>query len=762
MYKRQTNDYVKDTLTHDGMGNTLTSTMESAKTSAGKIVSSSTYTNGGNLLSGVTQRGNTTSYGYSGAFNKMTGLKSEVTDPSGVKASYTYDGAGRPKSTSIQGGSFGSVSYEYTKSLLTKITRTASGKSQVYNLSYDAFGNMTKMAVGSRTLMTYAYGEKNGPMTRQTYANGAYTAFTYDNLGRSKKTTTSDGDEYTYRYTGDGQLYEMKDKNGGSPIQYRYNYDSLGRLIGTSQTGGAGELRATYRYDTNNRLTRMNYSIPGIIDSGEESFYYNGDGRWEVEDRANVSEGTLKGMALFSNSWIYYSYDALSRLSKREVGGILEEHYTYLSGSGAGTTTTLPETYYTTPKGSGTKLSGYRYAYDSRNNIIQETDLNTGKYWKYAYDGLGQLQYASDYAPTGVAESRYEYVYDKAGNLTSRQVRNDDNTVIKEAHTYTYGDSEWKDLLTAFDGKSITYDANGNPTKYYNGATMTWRNGRQLGSYSLGGKTYSYEYDVNGLRTKRSHADGGYTEYYIIDGLAVGEQRKNGDGTERYTLRYLYDESNRPVGFGMQYPGETTWINYYFEKNVQGDVIAVYEKQGDGSSATRVLAARYSYDPYGNPLSITNGSGTEVSQTSNTIAAINPFRYRGYRYDGETGLYYLQSRYYDPVTCRFVNADRYASTGYGTVGCNMFAYCNNNPINFTDDKGEEAVAIVGGLIVVLVVAIVYTPPVQTAIHNISNSITKVALDIFSEARDIVVSTQEASKKQQEKAEKKSQPINQAG
>ena len=267
-----TNDYVKDTLTHDGMGNTLTSTLESAKTSAGKIVSSSTYSGGGNLLSGVTQRGNTTSYGYSGAFNKMTGLKSEVTDPSGVKASYTYDGAGRPKSTSINGGSLGSVSYDYTKSLLTKITRTASGKSQVYNLSYDAFGNMTKMAVGSRTLMTYAYGEKNGPMTRQTYANGAYTAFTYDNLGRSKKTTTSDGDEYTYRYTGDGQLYEMKDKNGGSPIQYRYNYDSLGRLIGTSQTGGAGELRATYQYDTNNCL-KLTAGVSSCCPKGWQLFY---------------------------------------------------------------------------------------------------------------------------------------------------------------------------------------------------------------------------------------------------------------------------------------------------------------------------------------------------------------------------------------------------------------------------------------------------------------------------------------------------------
>ena len=66
---------------------------------------------------------------------------------------------------------------------------------------------------------------------------------------------------------------------------------------------------------------------------------------------------------------------------------------------------------------------------------------------------------------------------------------------VYKRQTYTYGDSNWKDLLTAFDGKAITYDANGNPTKYYNGGTMTWRNGRQLASYSLGGKTYRYEYE---------------------------------------------------------------------------------------------------------------------------------------------------------------------------------------------------------------------------------------------------------------------------
>ena len=138
----------------------------------------------------------------------------------------------------------------------------------------------------------------------------------------------------------------------------------------------------------------------------------------------------------------------------------------------------------------------------------------------------------------------------------------------------------------------------------------------------------------------------------------------------------------------MQYPNSTRWTNYYFEKNVQGDVIGVYQKEGDGNSATHILAARYSYDPYGNPTSMTNGAGTAVSQTSNTIAAINPFRYRGYRYDGDTGLYYLRSRYYDPVSCRFVNADTYASTGQGVVGHNMYAYCGCNPVVRTDNGGD--------------------------------------------------------------------------
>ena len=207
----------------------------------------------------------------------------------------------------------------------------------------------------------------------------------------------------------------------------------------------------------------------------------------------------------------------------------------------------------------------------------------------------------------------------------------------------------------------------------------------------VGGKTYRYEYDGNGQRTRKSNEDGGYTEYYLIDGLAVAERRYYAGGSERYTMRYLYDESNSPVGLGLKYPGESLWTYFYFEKNVQGDVIGLYRSDYSSSRGYYgTLVARYSYDPYGRPVSMTNASGTTISQTAYNVAAYNPFRYRGYRYDGETGLYYLQSRYYDPETCRFINADSYAGTGQGITGYNMFSYCNSNPICQIDVSGNAA------------------------------------------------------------------------
>lgn len=118
---------------------------------------------------------------------------------------------------------------------------------------------------------------------------------------------------------------------------------------------------------------------------------------------------------------------------------------------------------------------------------------------------------------------------------------------------------------------------------------------------------------------------------------------------------------------------------YYYVTNLQGDVTAILNASG-----TAVVT--YTYDAWGKLLS-TGGS------MASTLGAVNPLRYRGYVYDTETGLYYLQTRYYNPTLGRFISADALVSTGQGQLGCNMFAYCNNNPVNMSDTAGNDAIWI---------------------------------------------------------------------
>ena len=155
------------------------------------------------------------------------------------------------------------------------------------------------------------------------------------------------------------------------------------------------------------------------------------------------------------------------------------------------------------------------------------------------------------------------------------------------------------------------------------------------------------------------------------------------------------------MGFGIRYATSSPyWQYYYFGKNIQGDVIALYRSDYNSSSQSYypTLVATYSYDPWGTPTGIYDANGNAISQTAYHVAAYNPFRYRGYRYDGDTRLYYLQSRYYDPAIGRFINADGLYSTNQGYVGYNMYTYGNNNPTRYVDPSGyltkeQEAIAI---------------------------------------------------------------------
>jgi len=115
---------------------------------------------------------------------------------------------------------------------------------------------------------------------------------------------------------------------------------------------------------------------------------------------------------------------------------------------------------------------------------------------------------------------------------------------------------------------------------------------------------------------------------------------------------------------------------YYFEKNLQGDIVTIYDIYGS-------VVVKYTYDAWGNV------SSNVIN--ANSPAIYNGFKYRGYYYDSETGLYYLNSRYYDPAVGRFINADSYISTGQGLAGYNMYAYCRNEPVFRKDSLGTEDV-----------------------------------------------------------------------
>ena len=204
---------------------------------------------------------------------------------------------------------------------------------------------------------------------------------------------------------------------------------------------------------------------------------------------------------------------------------------------------------------------------------------------------------------------------------------------------------------------------------------MSWtQQGRQLATAEKGGTTLSYTYDSEGIRTSKTV--GSTTTKYLLNGTQILAQK-----TGSTTLSFFYDQQGNRVGMA-----DSSNHFYYYIYNVQGDVIALAD------ASTGKLAATYSYDAWGK-CTVTNASGY-------TIGTQNPFRYRGYYYDTETSLYYLQSRYYDPDTGRFISPDKYTTTGQGVIGNNMFAYCNNNPIQYKDDNGDFCIqtALVGGFI----------------------------------------------------------------
>ena len=412
----------------------------------------------------------------------------------------------------------------------------------------------------------------------------------------------------------------------------------------TEKKGTTTRVKTSCTYDTYYRPMTSTYIVDG------KSYSYSCGYANSLGDELSTF-GTPLGT-------VTYTRDDLKRLKSKRYTckkvSALQSYYYAPNRADSTYTSQLVKTLNFTVGSNVQRLS---YTYDASGNITAIED-NAGAVASYEYDGLGRLTRENI-----AGKKTVEYHYDSAGNLTSKKeyaYTTGALGAIKATHSYQYAGGTWCDRLTFYDGACITYNAAGYPI-CYRGNALTWSSGNLT---KFGNLTFAY--NDAGIRVKK-----GTTEYIVKGNLILTEKR--GDTV----IHYYYDDSGVA---GFEYNGQ----KYFYRKNLQGDIIGIYDSCWN-------LLGQYEYDAWGNLL----------SQIGSEILKINPFRYRGYYCDTESGIYYLNSRYYDPVIGRFISPDSVSYLDPETCnGLNLYAYCGNNPVMHVDPYGHDWWHwLIGGLII---------------------------------------------------------------
>ncbi len=551
----------------------------------------------------------------------------------------------------------------------------------IYNYSYNPQGNVTQIQITGTTTpyATYNYDTTGLVLNSIDYGNGQSVLYEYNNDGKVKKqkykasANVNPVTQFVYEYGTDGELSAKIDINSERYTAYSGNSVTVSELVTTVNNNeteySAGTL--IYSYTDTEEATENGVTTPATstksyngntvgITYNENSTAYtiNNSSLFslaETNDEANHTSATVlkdsSDNTLFSNS---YTYDTDGNVTGMTSGGVSTSYVYDTKGR-------------ITEYHQGNEAA--YYTYDSKGQLIRE-DLNYTDYQKtktYQYNSRGNV--------TRVKE--YDYTRGELGELTGQEVYN-----------FEYEDEVWLDeLQLTYEGFSFfSYDDAGNPTQIEL-SEPEWTNGRQLkrmgvlgGDYTL----FSGTYDDEGIRTRSSDLTG-TTRYYTTEDGKITSQyalnNNNGEKTEEIIFLYNGEEL-----FAASYRGRT----YYYVKNAMGDVISVLNEEGEN-------VVEYAYNAWGDIVKketlTTNENNVELQNVDIEFEEKNPITYRSYYCDISTGMYYLQSRYYMPVLCRFINADipDIAQQSKDEInGLNLFAYCNNDPVNNVDPSGYKA------------------------------------------------------------------------
>lgn len=673
--------------------------------------------------------GSTTRYFY----NQNTGLLMRDVDNNNGSVAYAYNALGELASVSQTVSGLGTMqtSYSYENDRVKSITHNGFS----YNYEYDVWGNVSSVKVGNQPLVSYNYdsGKNRNRINKITYGNGDYTVYTFNSNGNISmiKSCESNGSVksiYQYTYSADGVLTAVLDVI--NKIQTLYN----GQNVTVKHLNGSGTsddvVYNSYTIADNGNIVE-NYGGISYTTSNESSTY-------KEETGGSVNQSTLSSPLMeykFTSETDYFGRIVNKNIKATYTGDTETDGNLYLNTEynykdlENNRTSTLIESYKSVV-GLSLKVDGqqenevvqeieYFYEYDNVGNITRiyykeydedDDSFEEITFCSYVYDKANQLVRENN----AILEKTYVFVYDVGGNIVSKTeyefteeaVLSEDDIIETIAYEY---DDAWKDKLEKFNGVNITYDEIGNPLNYVkrdvidegeDTGTLTW-NGRQLESVNIDGNIIKYSYDADGFRTKAETFDSETNEstgamYYLWrDGKLAGYSTVNSDGETEQTIKILFDNTGESIGYTCYNIESNEQATFYFAKNAFGDIVTVFDDEGDALLS-------YFYDSWG-AVSV-KAHGTTASDIIAAIVAamFTPITYRGYNYDMATGLYYLQSRYYNPAYGRFLNADSIIKTG-DIHGANVFAYCNNNPVKNVDYSGHSAVSVITQILRLLIV-----------------------------------------------------------
>ena len=544
---------------------------------------------------------------------------------------------------------------------------------------YDAFGRVIAVKINGANYCTFTYTSETDKTV--TYANGeSFRAVTNKDSTTSMSTveqfyTKNNEENYVNRciYNAKNQPISYNDYIAEETTAYYYNdAGKLARVAKVDSFTATPLTETLYEYDEYQRVKTQTLSANGDeLDKITIIYPPLGEERDESEN-PNLTEYIHTAFGKDS-----VETDAIGRVIKTaKQNGVYSKEYEYKTVGTRTSNLISKETFkrYSPTTQVNLMDKSLEYTYDALGRVTQITETESGVsrvIQAFTYDSLGRLIREDNY----YLDESYVYLYDNAGNITEKLtypfILNgdlDDNDLSQSKYSiYTNGRLTSHSIIGG-TAKTCYYDILGNPVAYL-GKNATWSHGHRLESFD----GISFEYNANGIRTKKTN--GSDVTKFILDGDRIVMTESTSSGTMKF-----YYGADGITAF------ESSGNKYFYQKNIFGDIIGIYDNNFN-------WVARYVYDAWGN-CKVVDEDGSELIYDPSSIAHKNPFRYRGYYYDRETGLYYLNARYYDPQIGRFISPDDISYLEPATInGLNLYVYCNNNPVMNADPTGHSAILI---------------------------------------------------------------------